>query len=454
MHRNDEPVLWTEGLPLVPAHFQQMERSHTATLRARLEALSITTWGVLRWELDRAELARSIVRVRHCEAVLPLGTVVHFGESDGMAPPNRPLELAPDKQHIAIFLGVPRPREGVCQVGERGRFLVEKRTVLDVHSSSGETSEIEVGRTNVRILFGHELREDFECIQLTELRRDSAGGFAVEGTFIPPLLRLRASDVLLARLERLLALAESRRHALLGRRREREPGDVEADASDITRFSLLVVLSGALPVLQHMVHAKDLGPRELFLELLRLQGALAAFAAEVTWQAPAFDPLDLRQTFESLFLRLEELLIASQRESCFQVELQARDDGLHFAQLSDLVARCDRFVLGIQSAVPQRDVEKHLPRVGKIASFHQISQVVGSALPGARLTISHRPPPEVPVKSDVTYFWLEVTDPYFNAALQLGSLAVYLPEPFQPSSTRVQLFAIPSRSRESALQPH
>jgi type VI secretion system protein ImpJ len=448
--RNDEPVLWTEGLPLVPAHFQQMERNHAAQLRARLDALGVSTWGLLAWELDRSELQRSVVRIRHCAAVLPLGTVIQFGEQDALAPAARPIDIAHDKNQMEIWIGVPRAREGICQVGERGHFIAEKRSVLDVHSTAGETTEIEVGRANLRILFGHEPREDFECIKLTELRRDSAGGFALEGTYIPPLLRLCASEVLLAHLQRILVLAESRRQALLGRRRERETGVIEADASDITRFSLLVVIAGALPVLQHLFRAKDLAPRELFVELVRLQGSLAAFASEAPWAVPSFDPLDLRQTFEPLFARLEALLLVTQRESCLQIDLQSRDDGLHFAQLNEHVLRCDRFLLGIQSAVPQRDVETHLPSLGKVASFHQISQVVGSALPGAHLAISHRPPAEIPVKSETTYFTVELTDAYFSAALQTGSLAVYLPEPFQPSSTRVQLFAIPPRAPQPA----
>ena len=448
MSRSEEQVLWTEGLPLVPAHFQQMERSHLGYVRERFDALSPLSWGIVAWELDRNELARNSLRLRHCHAVLPLGTVIHFDERDAHAPSSRPIELSPDKHQLEVFLGIPRIREGVCQVGERARYLVEKRAVLDVHSSVGETTEIELGRPNVRILFGHEAREDFECIKLTELRRDSSASFTLEGTYIPPLLRVSASEVLLARLQRLLVLAEARRQALFGRRREREAGVIEADASDITRFALLVVLAGSLPVLQHHFRAKDLPPRELFFELLRLQGSLAAFASETPWDVPSFDLLDLRASFDPLFERLEMLLLATQRESCLTVDLQSRDDGLHFAQLNEHVARCDRFLIGIRSSVPQRDVESHLPSLGKVASFQQISQVVGSALPGARLAISHRPPAEIPVKSDVTYFTVEMTDAYFGAALQTGSLAVYLPEPFQPSATHVQLFAIPARAVE------
>jgi len=448
MSRFNEPVLWTEGLPLVPAHFQQMERSHLGYVRERLDALSPSGWGLVTWELDRTDLARNTLRLRQCHAVLPLGTAIHFDERDAHAPTARPIELSPDKHQLEVFLGIPRTREGVCQVGERARFIAEKRSVLDVHSSGGETTEIEVGRPNVRILFGHEPREDYECIKLTELRRDSSAGFTLEGTYIPPLLRVSASEVLLARLQRLLVLAEARRQALFGRRREREPGVIEADASDVTRFALLVVLAGALPVLQHHYRAKDLPPRELFFELLRLQGSLAAFASETPWDVPAFDLLDLRGSFDPLFARLEMLLVATQRESCLTVELQSRDDGLHFAQLNEHVARCEKFLIGVRSSVPPKDVQVQLPGLGKVASFQQIAQVVGSALPGARLLISHRPPSEIPEKSDVTYFTVEATDTYFAAALQTGSLAVYLPEPFQPSATHVQLFAIPSRAVE------
>lgn len=447
-------VLWTEGLLMAPSHLQQSDRYHEAHVAQRLEAVAPHPWGVLRCELDRRALADGTLRLEALDAVLADGTVLSLDADHPEAPPSRTIEgLGPERAALDVFVALPRAREGLPQVGARARYTAHARRIPDAYTDGGEPAEVELALRNVRFVLGHEPREDLEVLKIAEVRRESQGRYALDESFVPAALRIDAAPALRAHVERLLGLMHTRRRALLDARRERDADTVEADASDVTRFLLLQTLGAHIPALTHLAQSGDLAPRALYLRMIDLLGALAVFSVDASLDAPAFDHLDLRATFEPLVARLAQLLTSSQRETCLSLELEGRDDGLHLARIDDRVARCDRFLLAIRSEVPAKDAAGLVPTIGKVASWQQVTQVVNAAMPGAKLEIAHRPPPEVPLRADELYFTIDARGSYWSEIAREGAIAVFLPRPFEARHTRVTLLALPPRSREHAASP-
>lgn len=447
MMRPTQPnVLWTEGLLLAPPHLQQSDRYHEALLGARLEAIAPIHWGIVRCELDRHALEGGVLRIAELAAVTAEGTVIVIDRDHPELPPSRNLDRAAlDRGTVQVLLALPREREGTPVLGERARCAAHPRRIVDVCTEGGEAIEVELAMRNIQLVLGHEPREGLEVIAIAEIRRDTQGRVVLDESFVPPCLRVDASPVLRSSLAKLVARIRARRSSLLQARRARDAGTIEADASDVTRFVLLHALSSALPALAHFADRGDAAPRDLYLRLLDLLGSLSAFSVDASIEAPAFDHLDLRATFAPLFERLESLLETTHRESCFVVELEAREDGMHLGTLDDRVARCDRFLLAVRTDVGAKDAAGLVPSTAKVASWQQVTKVVQSALPGARLEVSHRPPPEVPVKAGEIYFTLEPSGPYWADIARERSVAVFLPRPFDVRHTRVSLLALPPR---------
>ena len=446
-------VVWSEGLPLAPQHFQLQDRYHEAQLDGRLGALTPHAWGAVRVELDRRALARGELRVVRFEGVLPDGTLLALGPDSPELPPARPVDAAAldARGSLDVLIALPREREGGPGIasgssGARHRLLT--RTAADAY---GEAEPISVGLAAraVRLVQGAEPREDLAVIKLAEVRRDAAGGFVLDETWIAPTPRIGSSEALVASMAQLVSRLRERRGALLRARRERDAETIEFDSTDVTRFLLLYAIGAQLPVLEHLHAQPDASPRELFARLLSLAGGLASFAAEAELEVPAYDHLDLRGTFAPLFARLERLLAASSREHCFEVPLEVREDGLHFATLDERVAKCERFLLAVRSDVTEAEIARLVPALGKVASWEDVPALVASATPGAALEIAHRPPPEVAIKAGETYFALG-QGRHLTSALRDGRLAVFLPRPFEPASTRVTLLAIPARAARVA----
>lgn len=451
--RPPQRVVWTEGLLLAPHHLQQLDLYHEELLGHRLRALTPHDWGVVRCELDLRALGAGQVRIQDFVGVLPDGLFVAFDHDDPETPQARPIEghFGPKQQALEIYLGAPREREGTANYSEptqsnpRTRFVVAKRPVWDSTSGSGE-AQVSFAQRNLVILFGDEPREDFEALKVAEIVRDRTGALVVCEPYIPPCLRISASTFLVEGLKRLLALAVAKQRALSEQRRQREGSTVEFTPADVTRYLLLNAVNTFIPVLSHIVDAKDLPPRSVYLLLAQFAGQLSSFSADADPATlPPFLYTDLRSTFEPLLARLTALLTATVKENFVGVTLEARQDGLHLGRLDDdRLARATHFLLAVKSRLPETQVAEQLPKLSKIASWQEIGSIVQAAAPGVPLTVNHRPPPEIPIKPGLVYFSLGTSDRHWRSIMSERTVAVYLPPPFLPTETQLQLLAVPA----------
>jgi type VI secretion system protein ImpJ len=445
-----------------PQHLQQSDLYHERLLDARLAAMAPFAWGVAQVVLDPGALGAEQVKLTSFLGVLPDGLFLGFDGGDAECPPARPLQghFPPTQQALDVYLGAPKERDGVPSLAADGvqsvassdprsvrtRFRSSSRQVADL-TGGGEDLPLSFAERNVVILFGDEPRTDFDTLKVAEIVRDSAGRLVPNDAYIPPVLRIEASVFIMESIRRLLGLMTAKQRQLADERRQRDPATVEFNASDITRFLQLNTLNSAIPVLTELSRAGDLGPKALYLFLVQVAGQLATFSAdEDPSKFPVFVYTDLRSTFEEVFARITALLQATARAGHLPVPLEV-SQGLHIGKLSDQhIGRCQQYVLAVRSELPEEQITQRLPGFCKIASYNQLPYILRAASPGVPLRVTHRPPPEVPIRPGVVYFMLEVQSEYWKPVLEERSISIYLPSPFDPARVKLELYGIPRPS--------
>ncbi len=438
--------VWSEGMLLSPQHLQALDRYHEGLLAARLGGVAAQDWGVLSVGIDAAALAAGQLRLVQVAAVLPDGLAVGFEEGDAEAPPPRPIaeHFPASARALEVFLAVPRERDGVPSFADeasasRSRYAVASRPLEDA-TAPGQQLAVQLGRPNAAVLFGDEPREDFACLKIAEVVRSPAGQPVLAEGFVPSCLRVSASPWLMAALRDLQARILSKQRDLAGAGR-RGP---DMTGAEVARLFQLTVLSRHAPVVAHLAEAGDASPREAYLELASLASQLAALSGDGDPSAlPKLAPADLRSTFEPLVARLQHLLGGLAAAQFVAVPLEKRAGGLHLGRLTDEAVLRAALYLAVQSDLPEQQVAEAIPRLCKVASTAEIQGLIQAAAPGMVLQWLPRPPPQLSPKPGVTYFSLATGDRYWQGVLANRAIAIYVPPPFDPARTGLELLAVP-----------
>jgi type VI secretion system protein ImpJ len=427
-------VVWSEGMYLAPHHFQAQSRYFEDSVAFLTRSLWSNAWGFLHLELDRKAVKNGDVSVLHASGIFADGLTFEMPASDTVPPVRRITSLfPPDASDQMLWLAVPARRNDGYDLdtenSEAGaRYLSSAHTLRDETNGIDER-EVSLAAKNVRILAQSELTPSMISLPLARIVRDGRGGFAYDEEFIPPALRLSASDVLLRMLRQVLELAGEKSATITrgaGRPNRFEPGVAPLE---VANYWFLHSLHSALPPLRHLVETRHAHPSECFLELSRLAGALCTFAVDSDpRQLPEYDHGNPGPAFRELCAHIRrhlEIVVPSNT-----ISLQFSPAGRYLYQAPVTDERClrrARWILGMRSSIGESELLRLVPRLVKVCSARFVPELVKRALPG--MTVNHLPVPPAAVRAeaDMQYFSIDTTGACWEHILQTKNAGLYIP---------------------------
>jgi len=136
------------------------------------------------------------------------------------------------------------------------------------------------------------------------------------------------------------------------------------------------------------------------------------------------------------------LSAADLRELCVRIPIEIHE-GVHVGYLNDeRIMKCQHFVLGAVSSMPADFLGRELAGRAKIASWTQLPFLMRAATRGVPLQVTHRPPPEIPVRPGVVYFTMDISVEHWRHIIAERKVAIYAPPPFDPSQVSIELYGI------------
>ena len=142
---------------------------------------------------------------------------------------------------------------------------------------------MQLGRKNIQLVVGDEVSDEFLSLPVARVIRDSSGSFVYDPAFIPPCLKISASEQLFGMLQRLVEILEEKSTAV-SHDQHLEGGKfkVGLSARHIAQFWFLHAVNSSLSPLRHLLLSKHGHPEELFREMLRLGGRFVLLASTPT----------------------------------------------------------------------------------------------------------------------------------------------------------------------------
>lgn len=427
-------VVWSEGMYLSPHHFQTQSRYFEDTISFLATSLWREPWGLLHAELDAKAIRNGTAALLHASGIFPDGLAFELPNSDPPPPIRNLLEVFPSSDAVLpIYLTVPARKDNGfdCNLAtslDSSRFSRMKRAFRDETNGIDER-EIDLGQKNIRLMTDAELTPELLSIPIAHILRDGRGHLVCDQEFIPPCLRLSASEPLLL-LVRRLTDAIGEKSAMVSRSARRH-GRFEAGtgALDVANYWFLHALHHALPPLQHLATTTHAHPEDAYVELSRLAGALCTFAIDSDpRQLPAYDHRNPGPAFRALDAHIRKHLEIVVPSNTITLAFQPAEPYIHRADvLDERCLRRARWILGIRSDLGESELLKLVPRLVKVCSLKFVPELVKRALPGMTLTHLPVPPSAVRAEADMQYFAIDTTGPCWEHIQQTRKVGIYIP---------------------------
>lgn len=426
-------VVWSEGMYLSPHHFQTQSRYFEDSMAFLSASLWREPWGLLHLELDPKAIRNGTASLLHASGIFSDGLPFEVPNSDPAPPIRNLLEVFPSTDAVLpLYLAVPSRRDNGFDTdlnsANGGRFSRMQRLLRDETNGIDER-EIDLGQKNLRLVTQAELTSDMLSIPIAHILRDGRGNLVVDEEFIPPCLRVSASEPLMLLVKRLLEAAGEKSATVS--RSARKAGKFEAGtaALDVANYWFLHALHNAIPPLHHLTTTRHAHPEDVFVELSRLAGALCTFSVESDPRnLPSYDHRNPGPTFRALDAHIRKHLEIVVPSNTVTLNFSPEAPYIHGADVTD--ERCfrrARWVFGMRSALGESDLLKMAPRLVKVCSSKFVPELVRRALPGMTLTHLPVPPTAIRAEADMQYFAVETTGPCWEHILQTRRVGVYIP---------------------------
>lgn len=437
--------LWSDGAFLAPQQFQQQARwdAHVADTVARMALAH--PWGVLCAEFDDGALALSRLNATRLTVRFADGTLVDTDLTDNLPPVCDLSALGQESVEVLLCLPLLNANGGNLDDGHDSarprRWQAERVTVQEL--AGHERSDLAVLRHALTLRLSTQENSAYLTCPVARLARNAQGHWIREPGFIPPLLSLAASPVLIGELKDLLHRLTARRKRLMSMRRESNERMADFAVADVSLFWLLNALNSAEPVLAELHQTPSRHPELLYRELARLTGSLLTFSLDHNADdIPAYRHEMPEQVFSPLFTLLDQLLEASLPSRVISIALeQGEDREIWRGRLHDTRLREGAdFYLSVRSTMPNHQLQTRFPQLCKAGSHEDVSEVVNIALSGMVIKPLSHVPAAIPLRLENQYFALDLSTDAARAMLEAGNCTFYTPESL--GEVKLELFAV------------
>lgn len=429
-------VVWSEGMYLGPHHFQVQSRYFEDSIQFAASALWFEGFGLVGCGLDAEALRNGTLSVLHARGIMPDGLTFHMPECDPLPPARNIAELfPPTREKVAVLLAIPqRIQNGVnCTLpgmpaAPQARFTAELRPAYD-ETTGRDEKPITFGRKNLVLLLETELPEGEIGLPIARIQRDGSGHFIFDPDFIPPCTQIGASERLMQILRRLIGILEEKSFAMSAGGGAAGRTWAEYSTRDIAQFWLLHTVNSALAPLRQMYEARRVHPEELYVEMLRLGGALCTFTIDShPRELPLYKHLALDECFGALDHHIRVNLETVVPTNTVLIPLRKTADYLYEGDVTD--QRCldrSRWILSVRAALGEVDLIARTPQLVKLCSKLFVPRLVERALPGMALSHLPVPPSAIAARVDAQYFSVSRGGPCWDHIVQTRQVGVYVP---------------------------
>jgi type VI secretion system protein ImpJ len=470
------PVHWSEGMFLVPQHFQAADDHWLELHQLSVEFDHAYQYGLRHVDLDPEAIQNGFFQIHRCAARMKDGAVISLELGQGID--RKPLQggLSEAQSLVAqleaplrsesvlmVYLVVPKQRLGDRNVAtgtafgaetpssaERAAGLCRYREVPLVRpdaSLGGNEQEVNLKTMNVQLRLSTEDLSNCEWLPIARIKRAGKAGPELDTDYIPPVLAIETwtplAKILLNIYDRIGQTIE----VLSDNVRTRGIHFADQDPAELERLMRLSYLCMTHGELGSLLFSRGVHPFTAYRELCRTVCRLSLLGpdrrpppferlpqfeqpVETLDSIPYYDHDRLGEIFRWFKAKIESQLQVSRPQTRFeQRPFEGIFNGMQVAIKPEWLYPGWAWYVGIthKNISSQQCSEFFAPNQmhWKMGSAGHVDMLFRNAVPGLALKPLRQPPAPLPMRADCTYY--EVSrepDPVWGDVVSTQTLAI------------------------------
>lgn len=421
-----KPIFWQEGLFLQPQHFQWQDLYFHSEIEPLNRHLQPSFWGACRILVQQEALSNHVFNVLKGE--FRFRDMTHVVYPGNAVLESRNFEKAwKDKgKPFYIYLGIrkllstgknvsdPRNYESYSMIPTRYTAERNAENLVDLYES-GEAQSVERMCYVLKLLWEDEINSigDYEIIPIARLE-SRKGEIILSPDYIPPVLCISASEVLMQCIKTMNELVTSTSNRLETYKKDRGVHTAEFGTKDMVFLLTLRTLNRFSPIFRHMLgNAVSVHPWAVYGVLSQLIGELSTFSSKINLvnilkDSPFYfldyDHEDLTGCYNRARYVLSKLMaeIAAEPEYIAQFTFDGSQFNLDLE--SRMLQGRRRYYLVVETEAEKGQVIYELETQAKLSAPENLPLLVANSLRGLELTHIVNPPAELPRRTLGIYF--------------------------------------------------
>jgi len=312
------PILWFEGMPLHPHHFQASDRNILENEREQARNLPYN-WGLAE-EIDYMHSLlqgeKPEFKINHARLRLEDGTWLNIPEN-AIVKSTEITSQDLQNHKIVVYLGIqkiPHEQGGPIVNDNEGADSIFVSESIDFQGETlnAKSKPIRVKKWQTKIVFSQqqlkEMNKQYEWIVIGRiLKVGSVRTF--NSQFIPPITNVCASEYLMTEVSNIVSIMNEKFDEIEDRVISYRTNDVDIKYKHLDDILRLQIYSSYRKTLHEFLqHKAKTHPFQLYLELCHLAGALQAVSPGINVKIDSYNHENLTKVMLGLIKAIMELL--------------------------------------------------------------------------------------------------------------------------------------------------
>lgn len=418
---------WTEGMKVLPEHFQQSDSYIQTFITQRSQYLSPNNWGIKSLKINEDLLSLGDIDITKVSGIFADGLIFNFDKADG-----KRLFISHECLDSAnyLYLGIPHNEP----------YILSKKRVQDIYDLHKQPVEIIYQEPNLVLLTEKDDLNAYSVLLLFELLDPTVNQkVTINEDFIPAIIDGSVSRWLQEKLDYMVEMFYKRHKMIQYSITQPMQSRSVANQYDIW---ILSIISRSLCRLELLRSTDGLHPEILYNSLCEIQAELMPiYEKEKSYTAPIpYNHKSCYQGFYRVINKLVSYLQTKEHHQAIEIRMNKNQQNIWEGSVDRTALSTHALVI---LAVYHEDptVLEHIRQDSdiKIVANSMIKQYLSLQLPGLPMALQTTFPPQIPYQTNTNYYLLETSDPLWQDILLEGEFAVFLNHKINKCSVRVWL---------------